>query len=252
MLLELQKVSRMYGTRCVFKDVSLTVPAASLTLLVGANGAGKSTLMHLMAGLARPSVGTVRHHLEAAEIAYLGHATFLYPALTAVENLRFWGSLYDVDVSESALDAVLARVDLSRHRYERAAVFSRGMAQRLNVARVLLLQPRLLLLDEPATGLDSASVHLLRREIGLARERGAAIVWISHDVHSDLSMADRLLVLHDRRLVYDGEPGGYAPLSSDQSSGQSPDPSVGQPAGRAAPLSAPAFGQTQAQGGAPC
>lgn len=209
MLLELQSVARMYGTKCIFKDVSLSVSAGSLCLLVGANGAGKSTLMHIMAGLARPSAGKVVHHVEAAEIAYLGHATFIYPALTAQENLRFWGSMYGVDVSEAALNGVLDRVELTRHAYERAAVFSRGMAQRLNVARVLLLQPRLLLLDEPSTGLDTASGQILRREIRQAREQGAGIVWISHDLQTDAPLADRLLALHERRLAYDGDPMTY-------------------------------------------
>lgn len=209
MLLELQNIARMYGTRCIFKDVSLSVPAGSLTLLVGPNGAGKSTLMHIMAGLARPSAGTVQHHVPPAEVAYLGHATFIYPTLTARENLRFWGAMYDVCVNDAALDSVLDRVELLRHGHERATVFSRGMAQRLNVARVLLLQPRLLLLDEPATGLDTASSHLLRREIVQARDRGAGIVWISHDVLADAPLADRLLALRERRLAYDGEPMAY-------------------------------------------
>ncbi|MEG2173513.1 MAG: heme ABC exporter ATP-binding protein CcmA [Desulfovibrionaceae bacterium] len=209
MLLELQHIARMYGSRCVFKDVSFSVPAGSLTVLVGANGAGKSTLMHIMAGLARPSAGEVLHHVQPAEMAYLGHATFIYPALTARENLRFWGAMYGVDVSDMALDTVLERVELQAHAHERAAVFSRGMAQRLNVARVLLLEPRLLLLDEPATGLDTASSHLLRREIVRARERGAGIVWITHDVLTDAPLADRLLALRDRRLAYDGEPTAY-------------------------------------------
>lgn len=216
MLLELQSVARMYGTRCIFKDVSLSVPAGSLTLLVGANGAGKSTLMHIMAGLARPSAGKVVHHVDAAEIAYLGHATFLYPALTAQENLHFWGSMYGVDVSEAALGGVLDRVELARHAHERAAVFSRGMAQRLNVARVLLLQPRLLLLDEPATGLDVASGQILRREIRQARDQGAGIVWISHDLQTDAPLADRLLALSERRVSYDGKPMNYCFSAADK------------------------------------
>lgn len=213
MLLELQSVARMYGTRCIFKDVSLDVSAGSLCLLVGANGAGKPTLMHIMAGLARPSAGKVVHHVQAAEMAYLGHATFIYPALTAQENLRFWGAMYGVDVSDAALDGVLDRVELTRHAHERAAVFSRGMAQRLNVARVLLLQPRLLLLDEPATGLDTASGQILRREIRQARDQGAGIVWISHDLQTDAPLADRVLALHERRLAYDGEPRAYCSLN---------------------------------------
>lgn len=209
MLLELHNVARMYGTRCIFKGVSLQLSAASLTLLVGANGAGKSTLMHIMAGLARPSAGTVTHGVQPAEIGYLGHATFLYPALTAVENLRFWGSLYGVAVGDAAIDAVLERVALQKHAHERAGVFSRGMAQRLNVARVLLLQPRLWLLDEPSTGLDLASSQMLRREILAAREGGAAVVWISHDVHTDAPLANRIMALHDKRLAFDGSPTDY-------------------------------------------
>lgn len=209
MLLELHNIARMYGTRCIFKGVSLRLPAASLTLLVGANGAGKSTLMHIMAGLARPTAGTVTHGVEPAEIGYLGHATFLYPALTAVENLRFWGSLYGVPVTDHAIEAVLVRVELQKHAHERAGVFSRGMAQRLNVARVLLLQPRLWLLDEPSTGLDVASSQMLRREIIAARAGGAAVVWITHDVQADAPLADRLLALQGQRLAYDGRPTEY-------------------------------------------
>lgn len=209
MLLQLHNIAKMYGTRVIFKDVSLTVSAGSLTLLVGANGAGKSTLMHIMAGLARPSAGEVQKQVEDKDMAYLGHATFLYPALTAWENLRFWGKLYGIDLTDALLDDVLERVELTRHAHERAAVFSRGMAQRLNVARVLLLQPQLLLLDEPATGLDTASSLLLRREIVRARERGAGIVWISHDVQTDAPLADALFELKGRRLAYTGLAADY-------------------------------------------
>ena len=131
--------------------------------------------------------------------------------------------------------AGLARVGLEAHAHERAGVFSRGMAQRLNLARVLMQAPDVLLLDEPGTGLDVASLALLRREILAARQRGACVVLISHDLAGDAPLADRLLALEHRKLAYDGSPsgfGGFAPVET--------------PAGAAAEAS------ERAQGGPAC
>lgn len=209
MLLQLRHIAKIYGPRVIFKDVSLAVDPARITLLVGANGAGKSTLLKIMAGLGRPTAGEVEWGVNEARLGYLGHATFLYPALTALENLAFWRDVYALRVTSEDLEAVLERVELSRHAHERAGVFSRGMAQRLNLARVLLLEPELLLLDEPGTGLDTRSAGLLRREILAARERGAGIVWISHDVAGDAGVADRVVELRDKRVFYDGPASAY-------------------------------------------
>lgn len=209
MLLQLRHIAKIYGPRVIFKDVSLAVDPARITLLVGANGAGKSTLLKIMAGLGRPTAGEVEWGVDEARLGYLGHATFLYPALTALENLAFWRDVYALRVTSEGLEAVLERVELSRHAHERAGVFSRGMAQRLNLARVLLLEPELLLLDEPGTGLDTRSAGLLRREILAARERGAGIVWISHDVAGDAGVADRVVELRDKRVFYDGPASAY-------------------------------------------
>lgn len=214
MLLQLHHITKIYGTRVIFKDVSLSVAPAGITLLVGANGAGKSTLLRIMAGLGRASAGRVERAVDDARLGYLGHATFLYPALTALENLAFWRDIYALPLSDGALETVLERVELARHAHERAGVFSRGMAQRLNLARVLLSDPQLLLLDEPGTGLDTRSAGLLRREIAAARERGAGVVWISHDVASDAAVADRVVALHDRRVAYDGPASAYDPEPS--------------------------------------
>lgn len=190
-VLQLDRVRKDYGLRTVLRDVSLAV-VPGVTLLTGANGAGKSTLLRLMAGLETPTEGTV--HL-AETPAYVGHATFLYAGLTALENLAFWDKLYggacpkDRLYDDRLMD-VLDRVELSRFAEERAGTFSRGMAQRLNLARVLLQKSRLLLLDEPDTGLDTQSEALLLREIVRAREGGAAVVWISHHVAAHAEIAD--------------------------------------------------------------
>lgn len=215
MLVSLSGVAKLFGSRVIFKGVTLDVTRGTVTLLVGPNGAGKSTLMRIMAGLGEPSAGTVAWNVPEARVGYLGHATFVYVGLTALENLAFWRDVYGLhrdrgpEGRERALLDALHRVELAPYAHERAGVFSRGMAQRLNLARVLLLQPELLLLDEPSTGLDVRSAALLRREIVASREAGAGIVWISHDFHGDAALADRVVVLEQGRVAYDGVPSGY-------------------------------------------
>lgn len=188
----------------------------TVSLLVGANGAGKSTLMRIMAGLARPDAGEAVCRVDPEKLGYLGHATFIYPGLTARENLLFWaraaglplggpggrGAENGADHSAGdAVDQALQTVGLARHAHDRAGVFSRGMAQRLNLARLLLFQADVLLLDEPGTGLDVASRGLLRAAVEDARVRGAAVVWISHDQTADAELADRVLRLENRTLT---------------------------------------------------
>ena len=204
LLIELRGIAKFFGHRCIFKSVDLVVARGTVTLLVGPNGAGKSTLMRLMAGLIRPSAGSCECHAAEGRVAYLGHATFIYPGLTALENLAFWRNVQGVRLAEADLMALLERVGLERYAHERAGIFSRGMAQRLNLARALLVEPELLLLDEPGTGLDSRAAVMLREEIVRARQRGAGLVWISHDVAADAPFADRVLILEQGRLNESG------------------------------------------------
>lgn len=203
MLLKLDKVARFYGPRLIFKDVTLEVACAGVTLLAGANGAGKSTLLKIMAGLICPSSGEVCTAGEPL-VGYLGHQTFLYPDLTAMENLAFWASLYGRNAQAKKLLGALERVELAPFAGEKAGGFSRGMAQRLNLARVFLLEPDLLLLDEPGTGLDTRSTGILHREIVAARKNGAGIVWITHSLDEDLCRADFVAYLAGKRLAHYG------------------------------------------------
>lgn len=211
MLLKLEKVAKFYGTKLVVKDVNLTVESGTITLLAGPNGAGKSTLLRIMAGLARPSAGQVQCNAQEHKIGYLGHQTFIYPDLSAYENLAFWAGLHGNKTDEATLLTTLDRVELKRFAHERAGSFSRGMAQRLNLARIFLLQPDLILLDEPGTGLDVRSMAMLRREIEEARTRGAGLVWISHSVANDLTIADAVIAIGDKRVQYNGPAAGYTP-----------------------------------------
>ena len=210
-LVRLRRVSRFFGERPVLKAIDLDIAPAGVTLLVGPNGAGKSTLLRIVAGLMQPSDGVVETDLAPGEIGYVGHKTLLYPKLTARANLVFWQRLAGLPRQPAAVDAVLARVGLARFADEEAGVFSRGMSQRLSLARVFLTSPRLLLLDEPASGLDPASAGMLRGAIRDAAASGAAVVWVSHFVAADLPACDRVVCLRGRRVAYDGPAGGFDP-----------------------------------------
>ena len=208
-LVDLNGVGHFFGSRLVFRQISLGIRPGEVLLVLGPNGAGKSTLLQITAGLLTPSNGEVTWDLEAGEVGYLGHGTCVYPFLTATENLVFWARMHGLSPRVEDITAVLDRVGLKAAALERAGTFSRGMAQRLSLARVLLLNARLLLLDEPATGLDTASRVILDREIKQARERGAAVVWVSHDAGRDVLLADRVLVLEDKRQAFLGPVSEY-------------------------------------------
>jgi len=208
-VLKLSGVAKFYGDRLVFKGVDLQVLPGRALMVVGVNGAGKSTLLRVMAGLSKPSAGKAEWGVERSEMAYLGHQTFIYAESTAMENLRFWTGLYGLGLDDKALEAALDRVGLSRFAQERAGHFSRGMAQRLNLARVFCISPRLLFLDEPDTGLDEASKAVLHQEIARARQGDRAVVWVSHHLERDLPKADDVLHLDKGRAAYFGPVSGF-------------------------------------------
>lgn len=203
-VLSVKRAAKFYGQKLVFKEVSCEVGAGQIMLVAGPNGAGKSTLMRIMAGLSQPSAGDVELHLEPEEVAYLGHATFIYPGLSALANLKFWATMYGLSPSRDELMELLKRVGLERAAEEKASSFSRGMAQRLNLARIYLVEPKLIFLDEPGTGLDPRSLATLRKEIVAFRDRGTSVVWISHHVAEDTALADTVLALGGRKLDYFG------------------------------------------------
>ena len=184
----------------LFRRIDVALMPGTLSLLAGANGAGKSTLMRIMAGLTRPDAGTVMRRVSDDKLGYMAHATFLYPGLDAEENLMFWARAAGLDQPAERTKKALETVGLSRHAHERAGIFSRGMAQRLNLARLLLAEPSLILLDEPATGLDVSSRRMLMDLMLQERDKGSAVLWISHNTDDDARHADRILTLENRSL----------------------------------------------------
>ncbi len=192
-IVSLCQASFFFGARLVLKKISLDVLAGQVLLLCGANGAGKSTLLKLLAGLVRPASGQIQHFVRPEKIALMGHECAIYPALTARQNLEFWADMYKLP--RSGISGLLKSVGLYDFAGEKAGVFSRGMEQRLNLARVLLLDPDLVLLDEPATGLDSRSRFFLGECVDNWRKQGKAVVWVSHDTERDKKMAQRVFCL---------------------------------------------------------
>lgn len=194
-VLELAHVSKRYATRTLFQDISATFTRASLTLLCGKNGSGKTTLLKIMAGLSQATSGSVSSPLENPTIAYVAHPTFLYPQLTALENLDFWNRCYGLNLSEDELFCALQEVGLADFAEDFPRSFSRGMCQKLNLLRALLQKPDLLLLDEPATGLDQDAQVWLRNTLKQLRDSGTCIVLVSHDRENDSVLASQSISL---------------------------------------------------------
>jgi ABC-type multidrug transport system ATPase subunit len=211
---EIRGLYKDYGRQRAVADVSLTLRAGQLTALLGENGAGKSTLLGAMATLIRPTRGQVLYDGALAEelnplqlrrcLGVLSHEPRCYTDLSARENLLFFGRLYGTFADSAALAAAAGRilddVGLTRAADRPARTLSRGMLQRLAIARTLFSRPQLLLLDEPYTGLDRDGVALLSRLLLAERARGAIVVVISHDLDSLGPLCDQVAVLLHGRL----------------------------------------------------
>jgi heme exporter protein A len=175
-----RSLEKRYGDKRILRGVTLDVAADGFLLVTGPNGSGKTTLLRLIAGLAAPSRGQLDVSVARGRIGYLGHEPLVYRELTALENLDLYGRLYRVQERRERTGMLLERFGLWDARHARAGSFSRGMMQRLALCRVLLHEPRLLLLDEPYSGLDTEGVQLLDRELA-ERAPGAAFVVATHE-----------------------------------------------------------------------
>ena len=199
-MLRLDHISKQFGERTVLSNISYHFFPASLNLLTGKNGSGKTTLMKIMAGLSKPTQGSVTLEKPITPV-YVAHATFLYPKLTALENLSFWNRCLNLQLGDDDLADWLDKTGLWDFADTEAGTFSRGMCQRLNLARALMQKPALLLLDEPSTGLDSDSRQFLHKELRALRTAGSCIVLISHDLAEDAPLADHTLRLEAGKLA---------------------------------------------------
>jgi heme exporter protein A len=207
-------IVKEFGFRRVLDGVSLEVAAGTSLSLLGPNGAGKTTLLRILATLARPTSGRVeiqgldvrgRHQIAIrARIGVISHQTFLYDGLTAWENLLFFAGQYGVHDARERAETLLREFGLWERRDDRTGTFSRGMQQRLTIARALLHDPEILFLDEPFTGLDPAASRLLRALFERLRGSGRTLVMTTHDVDEGLALGDRWAILADGVLADGG------------------------------------------------
>ncbi len=204
-------VAKYFGDFPALRGVNLEVEAGQTLALLGRNGAGKSTLLQLLAGLSHPTEGTIELRVGADDfrrrVGVLGHGQWLYDDLTATENLQFFGELYRVRDAASKIDSWLELTGLTRFRNSKVNEFSRGMRQRLAIARAFLHDPEVLLLDEPWTALDDRAIRFLSERMTAARQSGATLVVCSHQLKEALEVADRVAVLDRGRLAFIDEVG---------------------------------------------
>lgn len=205
-------VSKTFVTRPVLKGVDLVVPEGQAVCLCGVNGAGKSTLLRIVAGLLHPDNGTatihgydIRKHPEAAkrQLGVVSHASMVYPELTVCENLTFAARLYGLPDRTSRIEELLTATELAAFRHDRAGILSRGLLQRLAIARALLHRPVVLLADEPFTGLDAGASERLLAIFDRFVCDGGAILMTTHDTHLGLRCCRRVVVLDKGVLVLD-------------------------------------------------
>jgi heme ABC exporter ATP-binding subunit CcmA len=187
-------LAKRFGAKRVLVPLDLDVASGDFVVVTGPNGSGKTTLLRLLAGLVAPSAGELELGVDRSGLGLLAHEPLVYRDLTAFENLELFGRLYRVPERRERIGMLLERYGLWDARHERAASFSRGMAQRLALCRTVLHEPQLLLLDEPFNALDAEGVELLERELGaLAAEH--TLVVATHEPQRVEALATRRLAL---------------------------------------------------------
>jgi len=215
-------LTKSFGPRTALAGVDLEIGYGESVTVVGPNGAGKTTLLRVLGTLSRPTSGTLtvagldpsRHGEEIRRsLGFISHRTLLYDDLTAEQNLRFYARMYDLPRDARRVDDLLEQLGLSARRHDLVQTYSRGMKQRLSVARAVLHSPRLLLLDEPYTGLDPQAAELLSALLEELVDGGCAILLTTHRLGRAPNAGDRVVILHQGRIVYEA---GRATLSREE------------------------------------
>ncbi len=207
--IELKKITKLFGEFTALRDVSAVIEPGDRISVLGHNGAGKSTLLNLVATLSKPTSGeifyfdgeqAIKHHLQIRQrLTYLSHEPMLYPDLTAMENLKFVARMYGKPMTDRQFNELLEAVGMARARHRLFRTCSRGMQQRLSLARALLPHPQLLLLDEPFSGLDNDGVA---RMVKLLDRDHFTWLIVTHDLRMGYEMANRFWIFKRGKLVH--------------------------------------------------
>lgn len=211
--IEAHELTKSFGSHLALRGVDLEVRRGETVVIFGANGAGKTTLIKVLATIMNLSSGRVlidglnlKDNAEEIRrrIGVVSHQTFLYGNLTAYENLDFYGRMYDIPRRAERIKEVVDMVGMASRLYDRVSTLSRGMQQRISIARALLHRPSIMLLDEPETGLDQQATARLWEVLRAEEDGKRTVILTTHNLERGLELCDRLLILAQGRIAYQG------------------------------------------------
>jgi len=211
-MIKVRNLVKAFGTRVVLRNISFDIEPGEFITLLGVNGAGKTTLMSIVATLSKPTagkifIGDMDTQQHAAYIRrYIGlvsHKTLLYDDLSGEQNLRFYARMYDVEHPVERIETVLRQVGLWGRQKDPVRTYSRGMQQRLAIARAILHNPPILLLDEPDTGLDQGAASMLGELLAAVGTAQRTVLMTTHNLERGLSLGNRVLMLSDGKIAVD-------------------------------------------------
>ncbi|MCH7755485.1 heme ABC exporter ATP-binding protein CcmA [candidate division KSB1 bacterium] len=210
-------LTKTFGNLYALRNLSFSLNKGEFLTIFGPNGAGKTTLIRILSTITKASSGEIKiadlsfeddSEKIRRQIGVIAHQTFLYENLTAEENLRFYGKLYDVENLSKKIETILSEVGLELRKKDFVRTFSRGMQQRLAIARAMLHEPSILLLDEPYTGLDQHASGMLTNWLNRLRSSEQTILMVTHDLEQGMELADRIAILVEGQLVFNQEQRG--------------------------------------------
>jgi heme exporter protein A len=211
-MIEIRGLVKAFGLQAALRGVNLDLAEGEFVALLGPNGAGKTTLLRVLATLSKPTSGVVKIagydvKNSGAQIRRLiglvSHHTLLYPHLSAADNLRFFGQLYQIEDAGARMDEVLEVVGLTSRRDDLVRTFSRGMQQRLAIARAILHRPRVMFFDEPYTGLDQQAAGVLSEILDSVAAAGRTVLLTTHNLEQGLVGCDRAVILNRGKVVHE-------------------------------------------------
>jgi heme exporter protein A len=211
-MIEIKKLTKQADNKLILRGIDLSITQGETVAILGPNGAGKSTLLKVLATLIKPTSGLVKingldlkkDHIEVKKMfGYLPHSSLLYDHYTPLENLVFFGNLYGVKDVEDRARKLVNEVGLSFFINEPVKNFSRGMIQRIAIARAIIHEPKIMLLDEPHTGLDQGAISILNNVILSMKQKGCTTLMVTHDFKQAAEICDRIIIVKNGKIADD-------------------------------------------------
>lgn len=212
LMIEIKKLTKQADNKLILRGIDLSIKKGETVAILGPNGAGKSTLLKVIATLIKPSSGFItvdgldlkKNKTEIQKLmGYLPHSSLLYEHYSPLENLVFFGNLYGIKNVEERAKELVKQVGLSFFLNDPVKNFSRGMIQRIAIARAIVHEPQLLLLDEPHTGLDQGAISILNEVIVSMKNKGATTLMVTHDFKQAADICDRIIIINNGKAVDD-------------------------------------------------